>query len=154
MMRKGPEPKRYFGRGRYQSLKEWRDELGTSYDTLKSFTIRFGDDFGITRFIEYQEARRAAQEAIPDGHPNASSWEKLAWDDDPWAQYAVESHPEGMLLEEIGELMGLTRERVRQIEEAALRKLKRQREVKHWQDYEGGRRETQLGAEEMVGEAG
>lgn len=35
----------------------------------------------------------------------------------------VETHPGGGTLEEVGELMGLTRERIRQIEERALRKL-------------------------------
>lgn len=51
------------------------------------------------------------------------------WSDLEWAQHvdamsAVASHPEGMTLEQIGRFMGITRERVRQIEAGALRKLK------------------------------
>lgn len=41
----------------------------------------------------------------------------------PAAQDAVRAHPHGMTLEEIGQVMHITRERVRQIENTALRKL-------------------------------
>ena len=154
MMRKGPAPKRYYGRGRCLSLKEWRDEIGTSYDTMHSYLIRYGDDFGITRLMEHREAQRATRDAVPDGHPNSKSWEDLKWEDDAVAQYVVEMHPDGLTLEEIGELMGLTSERVRQIEESALRKLNRQREARQWLGHEGARGETQLGAADKWGEAG
>ena len=46
--------------------------------------------------------------------------------DDDWAWYVVHSHPEGLTLEQIGDLYGLSRERVRQIEEDAVRKINRQ----------------------------
>lgn len=45
------------------------------------------------------------------------------FDDDLEAQAFVDAHPDGATLEEIGETLGRTRERVRQLETAALRKL-------------------------------
>lgn len=50
-------------------------------------------------------------------------WTDLEWEQHPEAMRAVQEHPDGMTLEEIGRLMGVTRERVRQIEAQALRKL-------------------------------
>ena len=50
-------------------------------------------------------------------------WIDLEWHQHPAAIRAVAQHPEGMTLEQIGRLMGVTRERVRQIESTALRKL-------------------------------
>lgn len=45
------------------------------------------------------------------------------YDDDAECQRFVADHPDGAPLEEIGEAMGLTRERIRQIEEVALRRF-------------------------------
>lgn len=50
-------------------------------------------------------------------------WSDLEWEEHPAAQRAVFDHPAGMTLEEIGACMGITRERVRQIEHQALAKL-------------------------------
>lgn len=47
------------------------------------------------------------------------------WEDDEEAQRLVEEHPDGMTLSEIGDALGITRERVRQIQEHALEKLAR-----------------------------
>lgn len=46
------------------------------------------------------------------------------WADD-WTWYITKVHPDGLTLEQISELHGLTRERVRQVEEAAMRKVKK-----------------------------
>lgn len=56
------------------------------------------------------------------------------WGDLPWAQHkeakdVVAAHPDGMTLEEIGAVLGLTRERVRQIEATALVKLRKGRRI-------------------------
>ena len=45
------------------------------------------------------------------------------WEDDLVCQKLVRDNPDGMTLEQVGQVLGLTRERVRQIEEQALRKL-------------------------------
>ncbi len=49
----------------------------------------------------------------------------LPWDEDERAQYVVAAHPSGISLSELGSLIGLTRERVRQIEFQAIGKLQR-----------------------------
>lgn len=59
------------------------------------------------------------------GEPGAWTWQLLPWEDDLWAQEFVQKHPCGATLEEIGEALGVSMQRVRQIEEKALRKLRR-----------------------------
>ena len=49
----------------------------------------------------------------------------LDWKLDDRAWYVVACHPQGLTLEEIGSLMGVTRERVRQIEEEAFAKIRK-----------------------------
>lgn len=43
--------------------------------------------------------------------------------------------PQGLTIEEIGQKLDLTRERVRQIKEKAIRKLKKFKELKHLKQY-------------------
>ncbi len=63
----------------------------------------------------------------PAGRPDeADPWIELEWDEHVEAKRMVDAHPDGMTLEHIGEAMGITRERVRQIEGGALRKLQEQ----------------------------
>lgn len=52
------------------------------------------------------------------------SWLDLEWKDDKQAQKVVDENPDGMTLEQVGNVLGVTRERVRQIEVIALRKLR------------------------------
>jgi hypothetical protein len=60
------------------------------------------------------------------GAPHSWTWDLLPWEDDAWAQAFLAKHPGGATLEEIAQALGLVRERVRQIEEVALRKCKRE----------------------------
>lgn len=50
-------------------------------------------------------------------------WADLEWEEHKEAMKIVADNPDGMTLEEVGAHLGITRERVRQIEAAALRKL-------------------------------
>jgi hypothetical protein len=68
--------------------------------------------------IVVAKRRGRAPAHIPD------AWADLEWETHRDAQGAVQSHPFGMTLEEIGACMGITRERVRQIENSALSKLR------------------------------
>lgn len=63
--------------------------------------------------------RRGEAYATPDVLIDAAT----RYEDDPHAQAFVASHPDGATLEEVSVHFGLTRERVRQIEERALRSL-------------------------------
>lgn len=78
--------------------------------------------------IEACRARAAKQERPkPDGRKKDPLWVELdtePYDRDPIAQYVVASFPEGLTLTELGELMGVCRERVRQVEAEAFRKLR------------------------------
>lgn len=49
--------------------------------------------------------------------------QRTPYADDDRCWYVVEMHPDGLTLDQVGLLMGVTRERVRQIEERAKRKL-------------------------------
>ncbi len=52
------------------------------------------------------------------------AWLDLEWEEDALARRLVDEEPDGMTLDAIGEHLDLTRERVRQIEQDALRKLR------------------------------
>jgi hypothetical protein len=51
-------------------------------------------------------------------------WSDLEWEQHAEAKEVVAAHPDGMTLEEVGRWLGITRERVRQIEAGALVKLR------------------------------
>lgn len=51
-------------------------------------------------------------------------WSDLEWEEHDEARAIVRDNPDGMTLEEVSEKLGITRERVRQIEAAALKKLR------------------------------
>lgn len=51
-------------------------------------------------------------------------WSDLEWEEHDEARRIVAENPDGMTLEEVGAYLGITRERVRQIEAAALEKLR------------------------------
>jgi len=64
---------------------------------------------------------------LPVGVYNRSRfnpWLDLEWWQHPECIAVIRLHPEGMTLEQIGETMSITRERVRQIEAGALVKLR------------------------------
>lgn len=51
-------------------------------------------------------------------------WHDLEFYEDSDVQEIIKKHPDGMTLEQVGEVIGVTRERVRQIEVIALHKIK------------------------------
>lgn len=62
-------------------------------------------------------------EARNGGRP-FDPWRGLEWEEHAEARRIVAENPDGMTLEEVGKVLGVTRERVRQIEAAALEKLR------------------------------
>lgn len=69
-----------------------------------------------------RDAQRRRAEIAP-GKPGSWSWWDLPWERDPHARGVVRRNPDGMTLQEVGDLWGVSRERIRQIEDGALRKL-------------------------------
>lgn len=68
--------------------------------------------------------RRRGPTVIPaDASPRRVAFETLPFAEDPEAVAFVEAHPDGATLDEIGEWLGVTRERIRQMEGDALRSL-------------------------------
>jgi len=50
-------------------------------------------------------------------------------------RFGLDGAPEGLTLEQIGQAFGVTRERIRQIEAKALRKMRDHPDVQHMRDY-------------------
>ncbi len=74
----------------------------------------------------YQGPRLADWQYLREpGEVGSWQWSTVPWQSDPYARRVVQAFPDGLTLEQIGWLFGLTRERVRQIEGVALRKLLR-----------------------------
>jgi hypothetical protein len=65
-----------------------------------------------------------ARVSVQAGHPSSASWDRDPWSDDDHAWYVVACHPDGLSLEQVAALMGVTDERVRQIEQEAFAKIR------------------------------
>lgn len=68
-----------------------------------------------------------SQSVVPaDASPRRVAFETLPWEHDAEVRAFVAAHPDGATLEECGEWLGVTRERVRQMEGEALVSLARE----------------------------
>lgn len=112
--------------GTSMSVTEWARELGMRREQL------------YTRLRRYRGLPPEVVLALPTcvhldpgakpGEPRSWTWDLLEWEDDPGAQAFLAQHPGGATLEEVAAALGVTRERVRQIEEIAMRKCRREAE--------------------------
>lgn len=75
--------------------------------------------------IAQQERRQLAADRLRLRDERAVVDTTTRWEDDYACRYIVSRNPGGLLLEEVALYLGITRERVRQIEERALWKLAR-----------------------------
>ncbi len=84
--------------------------------------------------------RRSCSQPIPLEFPKKKvfdPWLHLEWGEHSYARKIVAKNPDGMTLEAVGEELGITRERVRQIEVIALAKLRGEEEAGITVDFEG-----------------
>jgi hypothetical protein len=110
--------------GEKKSIAEWSLYTGLDVRTLKHRLSVVPPEIALS----LPRCARLERLRVPRGEPASWTWECLPWKDDPWAQAFVDVHPEGATLEDVGAMFGVTKERVRQIEAEAMRKLRRGRD--------------------------
>lgn len=104
--------------GERRTVHAWALETGVGPSVLRRRLERYPAEVALS-LAHYSHADPHA----PPGAPGAWTWEALAYEDDPWAQAFVARHPAGATLDQVGAALGLVRERVRQVEETAMRKF-------------------------------
>jgi hypothetical protein len=105
--------------GQSKPLHVWSEESGISQNALYSRIFRRGWPAEVA--LSKPTAPTNPRKNRVEEWPGAST---LRWDDDEVAQQRL-AERDAFTLEEIGRMLGLGRERVRQIEERALAKLAR-----------------------------
>ena len=104
------------------TLAEWSWIVGLGERVLQR-RLRDFHDVSVELVLSMPSYLRA-DPAAAAGQPHSWTWDSLPWERDPWARAWVKQHPGGSTLEEVASALGVTRERVRQIEEVAMRKLR------------------------------
>lgn len=104
-------------------------------DEAVAHALEHGEAFTVTETAKLWPAAKRCSTCGRRGHDKRGClrvapgrqfdpWNDLEWEEHDEARDVVNEHPDGMTLEEVGAVLGVTRERVRQIEAAALEKLK------------------------------
>lgn len=99
--------------GKTKHLREWAEEYGVDYAVVLSRWHKGERNF----------AKLIAPRHIPNRNPEEIMDPEIPWEQDSFARWVVEKNPDGLSLEYVGLLLGVTRERVRQIELSACRKI-------------------------------
>ncbi len=102
--------------GQTRSIKEWAEITGLPETTLFGRIYRRWDPELV--LTAPRGGHRPPDARIPQIDPRSP------WADDEVAQKLVRDNPHGMTLDEVGIAFGITRERVRQIEQRAIQKLR------------------------------
>lgn len=119
--------RRLSARGVSMTVSQWSKATGLTRSLIRA---RKRKGFSDVDAVTIPAMTRHSRLGIPDGHPDSVNWDRDEWENDDYAWYVVQHHPEGLSLEQIGAVMGLSDERVRQIIEEALDKLRQHPEIK------------------------
>lgn len=106
--------------GERLTISQWSRRTGLTKSLIRARKRKGWTD---REAVTTPDCVRHANLRIPDGHPGSVSWNRDAWEEDHHAWYVVACHPDGLTLEEVGAVMGLSDERVRQIQDDAIAKL-------------------------------
>lgn len=123
-----PEPIHYTGTslveafGETRTVEGWARHLGDGVESLRRRLNAFAM---LPPELALSLPKGIRIRDVPLGAPKSWTWDVLPWESDRWAQRWVAAHPGGATLAEVGEAIGVTRERVRQLEENGLRKFER-----------------------------
>ncbi len=109
------------------TISEWSKRTGITRSLLRKRKRKGWSD---QETVTTPDHTRHAGLRIPIGHPQSVSWTRDTWENDDHAWYVVMHQPDGLTLEQIGAVMGLGFERVRQIEQEALDKLRQLAEIR------------------------
>ena len=123
--------------GKTQNAKAWSAELGgIAPQKLLTRVMRVerGEvSYDLDRAMDPRPLQRGwnpiQRKRFPLRKEMSDAWNLPLWADD-WVWYVTHVHPDGLTLDQVGEFYGLTRERIRQLEEGALRKLRKAAELK------------------------
>lgn len=105
--------------GESRTHKAWAAHIGLTPNGLRARICA-----GMTPEEAVTRPRRRRAKNRPSGASLVEDLD-LPWEVSDQSWYIVARHPAGLTLEQVGEVFGLTRERIRQIEEKALKKLLR-----------------------------
>lgn len=104
-----------------KTLRAWSEESGVPYNTLCRRVHR-GIPLDVALKGRVNLSRMSEAQSV--GGIGSLTWQTLPWEQDQAAQRLVREYPAGLVLSSVGAAMGLTKERVRQLEFYALRKLR------------------------------
>lgn len=106
--------------GEVRPVREWAEDAAVRDAALRRRLASMHAEVA----LQLPAHARVKRDALP-GMPGSWTWWLLDYEDDLWAQTFVAAHPGGATLEEVAAALGIVGERVRQIEEVAMRKCRR-----------------------------
>jgi hypothetical protein len=123
--------------GKTQNAKAWAAEIGGIRPQKllnRVLRVESGEvDYDLDRAMNPKPLQRGWTPITRKRHPirveMAAAINVPYWADD-WVWYVTHVHPDGLTLDQVGEFYGLTRERIRQIENGAMRKVRKAAELK------------------------
>jgi hypothetical protein len=112
--------------GQTRRMSEWASRLGISTDALaKRLAAGWDHEEAVSTAKLKTNRARALRYAIRAGEPGSWSWYEQPFERDAYAQEFVTLHPDGASMEDVGAVMGILCSWVCEIEQGALKKLRK-----------------------------